>query len=369
MNRPASISSIQMATLFLFFMTGSSIVLIPSPLTHAAGAGAWLSLIIAWSMGALLLACLLYLYRKNPDLSLLSSCRLALGTIPANLLMIPIVLVMFWNVAGIVSEIGLFFKSTMLKETPTSVVHALMFIMISLTARAGIVVIARMSALLLTLMVAFIFIVLIMVSNLYQPDFLLPVLPNGIGPVLQAAYIAYGFPYSELIVFAFILPLVRREESRKVSKHLYIALSVNGLLLLISILGSLLVLGPLSGDLKYSLFQLARLIFIREIIERIESVIGFSLIVGFYFKASILLFILVRTVVEWLDLRDERLFALPIAFVCLLLSVTTYTKESSLNEMVNVVWPLLDNLCYVLPMLLVAAVTFLRSILTRRTRD
>ncbi|MFC3804021.1 GerAB/ArcD/ProY family transporter [Cohnella sp. GCM10012308] len=361
MSQPSTISSAQMATLFLFFMTGSSIVLIPAPLAHSAGAGAWLSLVLAWSMGAVYLYCILYLYRKNPDLSLLANCRLVFGKSPANMMMLPFILVMFWNVAGIVSEIGLFFKSTMLKETPTSVVHALMFLMIALTARAGIVVIARMSALLLALMIFFIFLVLILVSNLFQPEFLLPILPHGIGPLLQSAYIAYGFPYSELIVFAFILQLVRREEYRKLSKHLYIALAVNGLLLLISILGSLLVLGPLTGDLKYSLFQLARLIFIREFIERIESVIGFSLIVGFYFKASILLFILVRTVVEWLNLREERLFTLPIAFICLLLSITTYTKESSLNEMVNVIWPLLNNLCYVLPMLLVAAAMVFRK--------
>ncbi|THF83231.1 GerAB/ArcD/ProY family transporter [Cohnella fermenti] len=360
MNQPSSIGSVQMASLFLFFMTGSSIVLVPSPLTHEAGAGAWISLLLAWCMGAVYLACILYLYRKHPDLSLVGSSRLALGKLPANLLMIPVVVLMFWNVAGIVSEIGLFFRSTMLKETPTYVVNSLMFVMISLTARAGIVVIARMSALLLAMMVAFIVVVLLLVWNLYEPDFLLPILPNGMGPVLHAAYIVYGFPYSELIVFAFILPLVRREESHKVRKHLYIALSINGLLLMLSVIGSLMVLGPLTGDLKYSLFQLARLIFVREIIERIESIIGFSLIVGFYFKASILLFILVRTVAEWLNLRDEKLFTLPIAFVCLLLSVTTYTQEASLDEMVNVVWPLLNNLCYVLPMLAVAAVTLVR---------
>ncbi|MDG0808874.1 GerAB/ArcD/ProY family transporter [Cohnella rhizosphaerae] len=315
---------------------------------------------MAWGMGAVYLACILYLYRKNPERSLLESARRAFGKLPAGALMLPFIVLMFWNVAGIVSEIGLFFKSTMLKETPTSVVHALMFVMIALTARAGIVVVARMSALLLALMIAFIFIVLIMVSNLFQPEFLLPLLPSDTGAVFRAAYIAYGFPYSELIVFAFILQLVRREEASKVGKHLYIALAVNGLLLLLSLVCSLLVLGPLTGDLKYSLFQLARLIVIREFVERIESVIGFSLIVGFYFKATILLLILVRTVVEWLNLRDERLFTLPVAFVCLLLSITTYTKESSLNEMVNVVWPLLNNFCYVLPMLLVVAATLFR---------
>ncbi|BBH20152.1 germination protein [Paenibacillus baekrokdamisoli] len=361
MSKQERVSSIQMSMLFLFFVTGSSIVIIPAPLTNVAGNGAWISLLIAVAMGMVLLAGILYLYRQFPSKSLIEYSRFTLGNGLTILLLIPFTCVMFWNVAGIVIEIGLFFKSTMLKETPTYAVNSLFFVTIALTVLAGIEVIARMTAVFLTLMFGFIIIVLVLVGTLYHPEYLLPVLPDGIRPILNAAYIAYGFPYSELVVFAIILPLVRNEDTSKVGKHLFVALIVNAMTLLASIICSIMVLGPLSGDLKYSLYQLARLIFVQDIIERIESVIGFSLIVGFYFKASILLLILIRVLAQMLRLENERLLVFPAAFICLLLSLTTYTKEAELEEIVNIIWPLLNNIAYVLPLLLIFGVTLFRS--------
>ncbi|SFM08550.1 spore germination protein KB [Paenibacillus sp. 1_12] len=360
MSKQESVSSVQMSMLFLFFLTGASIVIIPAPLTNIAGNGAWISLLIAFAMGILLLAGILYLYRQFPGQSLIECSRLMLGNTLTTLLLIPFTAVMFWNVAGIVIEIVTFFKSTMLKETPTYAISTLFFVTIALTALAGIEVMARMASVLLALMFGFIVVIWLLVGNLYHPEYLLPVMPDGIGPILNAAYIAYGFPYSELVVFAMILPYIRKKDTPKVGKHLYLAIIVNAMTLLASIIFSIMVLGPLSGDLKYSLYQLARLIFIQEIIERIESIIGISLIVGFYFKAAILLFILMRVLAQMLRLENERLLVLPVAFVCLLLSLTTYTKEAALEEIVNITWPLINNIAYVFPLLLIIVISLIR---------
>ncbi|REK76426.1 GerAB/ArcD/ProY family transporter [Paenibacillus paeoniae] len=361
MNKQEQISSIQMSMLLLFFMTGSSIVIVPAPLTNLGGNGAWISLLIAAAMGTLLLASILYLYRKNPELSLIGQSRALMGNTLTLILLLPLTCVMFWNVAGIVIEIGTFFKNTMLKETPTYAVNTMFFVTIALTALAGIEVIARMAAVLLALMFAFIILIWILVGSLYHPEYILPIMPDGIGPILNAAYVVYGFPYSELVVFAVILPFVRKKDKTKLGKHMYAALIVNTLTLILSVFSSIMVLGPLSGDLKYSLYQLARLIYFQELIERIESVIGFSLIIGFYFKASILLVILMKLLKELLKLDDERYLVFPVSFICLLLSVTTYTKEAELEELVNTSWPLINNITYVLPVLLILIVTVIRS--------
>ena len=66
MKKRITISSRQMATLFLSFLTGSAIVNIPAPITGAAKNAAWISLWMANRLGMLLLSCILYLYRKYP---------------------------------------------------------------------------------------------------------------------------------------------------------------------------------------------------------------------------------------------------------------------------------------------------------------
>ncbi|MEF3307756.1 endospore germination permease [Paenibacillus sp. GYB004] len=360
MSKQESVSSAQMSMLFLSFMTGSSIVIVPAPLINAAGNGAWLSLLLAWLIGFLLLGCVLYLYRKYPGMSFIQYSRHTLGGWLTAIILLPYVCVMFWHVAGIVSEISVFFKSTMLRETPSYAINALFFIAIALTVRNGIEVIARMAVILSTLMFGFIILILGLVAPMYHPEYLEPIMPQGIGPILHGAYIAYGFPYSELVVFAMLLPFVRKEEGGKVGKHLFFALILNGFTLLASIVSSMMVLGPLAGDLKFSLYQLSRLIFVREIIERIESVIGFSLTVGFYIKSAIMLYILMKVLSQLLHLKDDRFLVYPVAMICMLLSLTTYRDETSLGEQVNIIWPLLDNTAYIAPMLLIAVVSLIR---------
>ncbi|MBD2847584.1 GerAB/ArcD/ProY family transporter [Paenibacillus sp. IB182496] len=356
MKQTESVGSLQMAVLFLFFLTGSSIVIIPSPLTSVAGSGAWLSLLLALLLGMAMLAVLLYVHRAGGGRPFIAYTRSALGGPLTWFVMAPFALLLFWNVAGIVIEIGFFFKSTMLKETPTYAVNGMLFLIIALTVRAGLETMARMAALLLLLMFGFVALILVLVSGLYRIEFLLPILPEGIKPILHGAYIAYGFPYAELFIFAVLLPHVRAREAGRISRHLYIALAVNGLTFVCAILGSLMVLGPLTGELKYSLYQLARLIYIREIVERIELVIGFSLIVGFYFKTAIALLILIKLLAALLRLQDEQLLTFPVALICFLLSLTTYTTESATEQIVNVTWPLLTTLAYAAPVVLLAVV-------------
>jgi spore germination protein KB len=262
--------------------------------------------------------------------------------------------------AAIVMDIGVFFKSTMMKQTPSYMIHTLFFFLAALTARAGIEVMARMFILLLFTMFGFSIIVWIAVAPYYHPYYLLPVMPDGIKPILHGTYIAFGFPYAEISLFAMLLPYVRKQEEPILGKQMYFALLINGVTLLTSVVCSIMAEGPLVGQLKYSLYQLARLIYFQEIFERVESVIGFSLIAVSYMKATIVLFIVTKVLSRLLKLEDERLLVFPITLICLILSITMYSNETEFVEGVNVIWPLFNNTAYNLPLLLVMAVTLFR---------
>lgn len=67
-----------------------------------------------------------------------------------------------------------------------------------------------------------------------------------------------------------------------------------------------MALGPLAGTAKFSLFTLARMISMQEIIERIESTIGMALIVGSYMKVTITLFILGETLANVLKSQHAK---------------------------------------------------------------
>ncbi|CAG7633118.1 endospore germination permease [Paenibacillus allorhizosphaerae] len=360
MNKTETVSSFQMAMLFLAYGTGSAVINIPAPLTGAARNGAWISVLLACAAGMLLLAACLYLFRVYPGLDFMEYSEQTMGRWLTVILAIPYLCAVFWMLAAIVMDIGTFFKSTMMKQTSTDLIHTLFFLLAALTARAGIEVMARMFVVLLLSMIGFIAIVLLMVSPHYHPYFLLPVMPDGIKPVLHGTYIAYGFPFAEVTLFAMMLPYVRNQDKHLQGKHMVLALLVNGVTLLASVVCSIMAEGPLAGHMKFSLFQLARLIYIQEIFERVESVIGFSLIAGSYMKATIVLFILSKVFARLAKMQDDRILIFPIALTCLLLSLTMYHNETEFVEGVNVIWPLLNNVAFNVPLILVLTVTIFK---------
>ncbi|CAM4138369.1 endospore germination permease [Paenibacillus alkaliterrae] len=361
MDKQETVDSWQMATLFLAFMTGSAIVNIPAPLTAAAGNGAWLSLIIANGAGMLLLACILYLRRRYPGMTMIDYSRKVLGNGMTVLLAFPFVLTVILMFSYIVLDIGGFFASSLLIQTPSYAVHSLIILTAALTARAGIEAMARMFILLLYSMYFFIFLVLMLVQPYFHPEYLLPAFPQGMKPVIHGAYIAFGFPYAELILFAMVLPFVRKSDDNRLGKYMFSALLVNGLSLILVVICSIMVKGPLASELKFSVFQLARLITVQDVIERVESIVGISLIVGSYMKATITLFVVNLALSQLLKLQDNRILMFPLALVSLLLTLVMFDYEAEFTEKVTAVWPLITAVAFVFPILLITLVTVIKG--------
>jgi spore germination protein KB len=195
---------------------------------------------------------------------------------------------------------------------------------------------------------------------------LLPVFPEGIKPVIHGTYITLGFPYGELVFFSFLLPFVRNGKDKPLKKYMFLALLIHGSFLILSILCTIMALGPLAGTFKFSVFQLARLINIREIITRIESFIGIALVVGSYMKTTIMLFILKETLSRVLGLKDKQMIIFPVTFISLLLTLTMFNNEFEFIEAVFVCLPLVILIVVVLPLLFITVVAFFKGKIRRK---
>ena len=86
-----------------------------------------------------------------------------------------------------------------------------------------------------------------------------------------------------------------------------LALSINIATLCISTICTIMLFGPLAGVKKYSLYELARTVDVQEIITRIESVIGMSLIAGSYMKATIMLYVISLYVSQLFKFKDYKI--------------------------------------------------------------
>jgi spore germination protein KB len=357
------ISSNQLGVLLFSYLTGSSIVNIPGPLIASAKNGAWISLLLALTAGFLLLLCMLYLNRLYPQYSFIELSRELLGYwITGGLVIVLLVPFMIYMCTGITLDIGLFLKSSLMRETPLYIFCGFIFGLAALTVRCGIEVITRMFTLLVTIVMLFTVAVWALALPDYHVNLLLPIIPDGLMPVLKGAYTSYGFPYAEIFLFLFLFASVRKDEQRKLGKPLILALFLNGGTLIISTLSTLMIFGPLAGDRRFSLFEVARIVEVQEIIQRIESVIGMSLIAGSYMKVTITLLILNKACIELLKLRDQRILVYPLTLICYLIAIN-FTGDARWINMVSVIQPLWITVAFVVPLLLLTGVAAVKHFL------
>jgi spore germination protein KB len=346
-----------MSFLFFTFMTGSSIVNIPGPLIGYAKNGAWVSLLMSLSVGLLILPCVLHLYRKFPDQSFIEYSQSTVGKWVTAVFAFPFIWFQYHMCAGIVLDIGMFMNSSMMRQTPLYLFTLSVFIVVALTVRSGLETMVRMFVGPLVFVLAFIFLTIILALPNYRTEHLLPIMPDGIKPILLGAYFSYGFPYVELFLFAMLLPYTHQGEYKQLKRGMFAALLLNGFCLIAVTLCTILVFGPMAGERKYSMFEVARTIDMMEVIQRIESIIGFSLIVNSFMKASIVLFVLKETFSKLFNVRDDKLLVFPLAMAGFLFTMLFVAKgEARWVNAVSVLHPLEATVAYLLPLLVVSAV-------------
>ncbi|TKD72259.1 GerAB/ArcD/ProY family transporter [Pseudalkalibacillus hwajinpoensis] len=354
MKNKETISTWQMILLFQAFITGSSIINIQGPFIGIAENGAWISLLLANAIGFFILALVLWLYEKYPDLSYIQYTKLLLGKGGAYLFGIALALLLFQITANITHGMGQFFSTSMMKQTPLYIFHFLILFVAALTVKAGIEVMARMFHGILYLILFIISFIILLNLTHFHPEYLLPVLPMGWKPILHGAYIGFGFPYMDIMYFAMILPYLKHNMDKPFKRWMYLGLFINGIVLAITIVASIMILGPMVLTEKFPIFQIARIIQIGEIIQRVESVFGMALIIASFMKITMMLFIINEVVTQLFDIQDKRVMVFPNTLLVYLLSLTMYHNEIELGESGLIMETILAFFLAFLPLLIVA---------------
>ena len=352
-----TISAGQLAILYVSYMIGSSIINIPNPMIHFAGNMAWLSITVSALMGMLLLSLVLYLFRCYPDDEYTACLNRVYGRWIAGVFIVLLILMLFLMLAYIILDIGDFFTNTMMVETPMYVFNTLTIVVAAYTVYAGIEVMGRMFFLLMGSMMLAVVLIVFLAVPLTRTETLLPLFTEGIKPVLQGIYFSFGFPFGELFLFSVILPFVRKDSRRDAGKWLYAMTALSGFLLLIVILITVMTLGPLAGDRKFSLYAVARLIEIGNFLLGLEAVVGIALISGSFMKATIVLYILNHVTARFFKLDDDKLLLPAISFIAFLLSMTMFRSEAEFVFSIYVVWPFIVMTVGIIPLMLAALIT------------
>ncbi|MFM9278711.1 GerAB/ArcD/ProY family transporter [Paenibacillus jiagnxiensis] len=353
------ISQQQLIVLFFVYLTGSASVNLPGPLIGFAHNGVWISLLLSGAVAMIQLLLVLYLDKEYPGQSFNEYSQAVLGTWPAIIILIPFISLLFEMSTDIVFEVGKYANSSLMRETPQYVFDIFIFTTVAITVRAGIEVMSRMFTILIIIVMLFIFLTMLLSFPNYHSEFLLPILPDGIKPVLHGAYLSYGFTHAEPVLLALLLPFVRRP-TRDLHKKLIIVFGISVITLIAVTISTILVFGPLAGERKYSMVEVARMIDIEPIIQRVEFIVGIALIVGSYMKACIIIFILNQLIVRICKLKDEKALIFPLTFINMICAFILHRSETRLTEHITVILPIWKLTGFTIPLLIVFAIHLLK---------
>lgn len=360
MTEQGKISIRQLKILSHLLCLGSTILIIPSPLSSEAKQDAWMSAILGVAMGLLLIMLYGALGRRYPNQSLMEYSEVILGKWIGKAVAIMYASFFFLLSAIILRNMGDFISTIIMPETPIQAIHIIFMIGIIIAARLGIEVIGRTSELMLPFVFAFVIVLLCFITPQAELNRIQPVLEFGILPVIQGSFALIGIPFLEFVVFLMVIPYVNKQE--KASKAIIIGALVGGVIVILFTALSVLVLGwDFTARHTYPTYTLAKKIRLGEFLQRIEVFVGVVWIITMFFKLSVFYYASVLGVAQIFKMDDYRPLVWPLGMIAVTLSLIVYPNLVYFRTFIHDIWTSYAMTFGLLLPLLLLAVSMLRS--------
>jgi spore germination protein KB len=276
----------QLAAIIILFQIGSSPLFL---LASEAKQDAWLAVLIAMLCGLGLLAFVtLAIQKQEPEKNLIEILIQYLGK-PAGLSVAWLYVIYFiYKSVRNVREFGDLMIQYLLPESPLTVITGILMLVSCYTVFKGVEVFFRVSEILLPILAGiYLFMVmLLIIVGLIQLNQLLPVLPEGIKPVLSAAIPeVISFPFGEMVLFLMFWKYTENKE--KLQAVTLSAYCMSGIFLTCTSALIICIIGPaLGGAGGIPLMLAASMIQIAGIVERMDPFVAILLFLGVLMKQT-----------------------------------------------------------------------------------
>jgi len=324
------ISSIQLFLLLSGFLFGSTVILAPA---KGAKNDAWLAILIGGAGGVLLMGVYAAISSLNPSKTLVDILKEKLGKVAGTVVAVLYVWYFIHLASLVFRDFGEFICSVTFPETPMVVVIVLFAVVLVYAVNSGIEVLGRLSELLVPLIPITILIISLSLFTVHDFTAFLPILDNGITPVLKAALSFITFPFGETV--AFLMLFSHLNQKGKLKKVVLISAVVSTLLQITIFFRDISALG---GDLMDRATFIPHLtsLLIPEI--NVEPLIDINLLVGGGIKISVCIYAAARALSQIIGIDDYRNLTCAISTFCVVLSVWLHESVLDLFSWTERVW-------------------------------
>jgi spore germination protein KB len=280
------ITKIQLFVLIMLFEVGSTTLF---ALGIGAKQDAWIVVLLASFIGLGLLWVFTQIPAYYPNKNFSEILNEAIGRNLAIPLLFIYALYFLDGASFNFYEFGALIKMTALPMTPLLVIlYIFMFVSVYILA-LGFEVLARTGEILLPIFLIFLITIYIfaMFSGQFDISALLPVMGNGLEPVLGKTLLdVVLFPFGELVVFIMFWHYVNKQEL--IRKTSFFAVGLSTFFIIFSLIVILSVLGPdLTAMAEIPLLEAILSINIAEIITNLDLLAVLIMFIGGFYKMSL----------------------------------------------------------------------------------
>lgn len=356
------LSKTQLLWIVISFNLGSAILLLPGILVNTAAQDAWIPLTLGAFLSLLVLLPISKLSCLYPNLSFVQYSEKIMGKLLGK--MIGVIWCWFAMHLGslVVRNFTDFFNLTMLPNTPTLAISALLFIPIILALYQGIGSLGILAqAISPFVLILFVGITFNMLPNM-SSERILPLFEQDLMHITWGSIQALSFPFGESILFASLLLFVKNKSG--CSKVLIKGVLIAAALLLLGLVRTLLALGvDETQRLYFAVLEPSR----REAFGFVRGLEIFIIVNWFnfaFFKIAVCLYAFCQGVSNLINSDRYKPFIIPAVIIMISLSKLSYENIVQEVNAAAVLWPV-----YAVPIEVLLPLSLLAVAMIRKARE
>lgn len=320
------ISKSQLFSLMLLYEVGSTTLF---ALGIGAKQDAWIVIIIATVISLGLVWIFTELQNHFPNQNLVEILQSLLG----KWLSVPIILLyalyFFSSASFNFYEFGEIIRTTFLVNTPQLVILGVFMFTTIYMITLGFEVIARTGEILMPVLIIFLMTTyfLASISGALDLQEILPILENGIKPVLKEVLPVINFPFGESVVFLMYWHFINKKES--VRKIALLVVCITGGILILTNLMIIMMLGPeLAAKAEIPLLRVLFDINIADIITNLDIIGVIVIFIGGFFKTVLNFYAAVLTVTTLFKFKNKKWITIIMGLALIVYSITYFENIS-----------------------------------------
>lgn len=324
------ISGYQLSLLVIAFIIGSSTIISP---VHD-GRDAWISYIMGWSGGFVLIFAYAYLALLNPGKTLVQILKDTFGKVGGSILALLYVWYFIHLAALVTRNFGFFLVTTTYERTPEIFMNIIFILLSAYTLKKGLQVLGRSAEILVPVLILFIIIITAALFTRLDYQVFFPVLEDGLIPVVKLVFPLLTFPFGETV--AFLMLFSSLDKPNNVRRFSLFAMGTGGFFLFLILVRDIMTLGP---DMIQRLYFPPAVSSELIPIMNLDPMIGVNLLIAGGIKISVCYYAAIVGITQIFDLDSYKPFVIPVGALIVAVAMWLYEDIFHMFSWASEVYP------------------------------